>query len=288
MRPVDDVRIGRVCRALRRRKGWRQVDLALRAGCHQTTISGIELGRASSLSVARLRSIFAALDARYEGLVLWRGGELDRLLDERHAALVDAATATFARAGWVVLPEVSFSVFGERGSIDLLAAHAATRTAAVCEMKTQIGSVEETLRRHDAKVRLAPGILRERLGWRPLRVVRLLVMPEAATLRRTVDRHRNSFDSVYPGTSRAVRALVARPGWEPGGPTPLGGAGSLLAGGIWFLSLKSAALGARKPVGRSRVRRPRSDPTPGASRTGGASASASTGSGGRPGRGSPG
>jgi len=34
--------------------------------------------------------VFAAVDAGFDGTVRWRGGELDRLLDERHAALVGA------------------------------------------------------------------------------------------------------------------------------------------------------------------------------------------------------
>jgi hypothetical protein len=56
-------------------------------------------------------------------------------------------------------------VFGERGSIDLLAWHESSRTLLVIELKTELTSVEETLRRHDSKVRLAPGIARERFGW---------------------------------------------------------------------------------------------------------------------------
>ncbi|HEY4190087.1 MAG TPA: hypothetical protein VGM28_06685, partial [Candidatus Limnocylindrales bacterium] len=58
-------------------------------------------------------------------------------------------------------------IYGERGSIDILAWHAATRTLLIVEVKTEIASAEEMLRRHDAKVRLGPAIGRERFGIAP-------------------------------------------------------------------------------------------------------------------------
>ena len=75
-------------------------------------------------------------------------------------------------------------MYGERGSIDLLAWHEASRTLLVIEFKTELTSIEETLRRHDSKVRLAPGIARERFGWDPAVDARLLVLPEDRTARR--------------------------------------------------------------------------------------------------------
>ena len=49
---------------------------------------------------------------------------MDRLVDDRHAVLVAAAGSLLTRAGWEVLPEVTYSRYGERGSIDLVAWHA--------------------------------------------------------------------------------------------------------------------------------------------------------------------
>ena len=66
------------------------------------------------------------------------------------------SAALLEAEGWLTAAEVTYSGYGERGSIDLLAFHPATRTLLVVEVKTEIASVEETLRRHDAKVRLAP------------------------------------------------------------------------------------------------------------------------------------
>src|SRR4029079_17838803 len=81
-------------------------------------------------------------------------GDIDRVADEGHAALVGLVAALLEGLGWQVRPEVSFSVFGERGSIDLVAWHPTARILLVVEVKTSLNSVEETLRRHDLKVRL--------------------------------------------------------------------------------------------------------------------------------------
>ena len=47
--------------------------------------------------------------------------------------------------GWVVRPEISFTVEGERGVIDLVAWHAAARALLVIELKTDIVDVGELL-----------------------------------------------------------------------------------------------------------------------------------------------
>ena len=40
---------------------------------------------------------------------MWRGGALDRLMDERHATLVGAAATTLRDAGWEVAIEITYS-----------------------------------------------------------------------------------------------------------------------------------------------------------------------------------
>lgn len=135
-----------------------------------------------------LTSLFAALDAGLELRPHWNGAALDRLLDERHAALVERVGGTLRRLGWQVAMEVSFAHFGERGSIDILAWHVASRSLLVIEVKTAIGAMEETLRVLDVKVRLAPLIAGDRFGWiNAAAVSRLLVVPEDRTVRRHLD-----------------------------------------------------------------------------------------------------
>src|SRR3972149_10259889 len=99
----------------------RQGDLAQKVDLSQGEISLIETGRVARTSLRTLRRVFGALDADVVITIRWRGGIIDRLLDERHAELVGAVATTLARFGWEIDPEVSYSIYGERGSIDLVA-----------------------------------------------------------------------------------------------------------------------------------------------------------------------
>ena len=196
---------------VRRRLGLRQVDVADRAGVAQSDISDLERGRICEMRIDVARRCFRVIDGALLINAYWRGAELDRLLDEGHAAIVGAVVRLLGRHGWVVEPEVTFAVYGERGSIDVLAWHASTRTLLVVEVKTEIASVEETIRRHDAKVRLAPGIWRERTGAEAGSVASLLVVADASTNRRRIARHADVFGRRYPSLGRAVRRWLARP-----------------------------------------------------------------------------
>jgi len=144
-------------------------------------------------------------------MVRWRGGDLDRLLDEGHAALLGRVAKVLEAAGWVVRPEVTFSVYGERGSIDLVGWHPASSILAIVEVKTDLVSVEETLRRHDVKARLGARLVQERFGWEPRSGARLLVLPEASTPRRRVARHDPVLSRAYPLRGAAVRSWLRRP-----------------------------------------------------------------------------
>jgi hypothetical protein len=138
---------------------------------------------------------------------------------------------------------VTYSIYGERGSIDILAWHEASRTLLVVEVKTELVSIEETLRRHDAKVRLGRRVAEERFDWRPASVARLLVLPNAATARRRVQRHAAVLDRAYGARGDALRRWLV---------TPAGAVGGLL-----FVSLTRDASGGRRPVARKRVPGPR-------------------------------
>jgi transcriptional regulator with XRE-family HTH domain len=240
---MDDQRVGRTVRALRRRLGWRQADVAAASGVSQDAVSRVELGRVAGLSLRSVRRIASALDADAVITFRWRGGDLDRLLDEGHAALLGAVTGILARHGWVVQPEVTYSIFGERGSVDILAWHAPTRTLLVVEVKTELTSIEETLRRHDVKARLAPQIAANRFGWRPRAVGRLLVLPALSTPRRRVGRHAAVLDRAYPARGAQVRAWMRAP--------------VSYLNGILFVPLTRQARARDGGVSRKRVRRPR-------------------------------
>ena len=163
------------------------------------------------MPIRTVRRILVGLDAELVLTVRWRGGELDRLLDAVHARLGDDCARLITADGWEVAPEVSYSVYGERGSIDLLGWHAETATLLVVEVKSEIASVEATLRKHDEKARLAARIADERFGWHAAAIGRLLVLPEHRTVRHQVEDKAALFESVYPARNVAVRRWLKSP-----------------------------------------------------------------------------
>lgn len=208
---MDDVRIGRILRQLRIRRRWRQRDVAEVAGVSQSMVSLIERGHLATASLRVLRGVFAAVDARLEGVVTWRGGLVDRLLDEGHARLVGAFAQELTRSGWDVHVEVSFSEFGDRGSIDVLALRQSERVVLVGEIKTRLLAIDDTIRRLDVKARLAPKIVFDRFGWRPSVVGRVLVIEEGSTARRRVASHAGALEAAFPDRGRVVWRWLRRP-----------------------------------------------------------------------------
>jgi len=207
---MDPVRLGLAIRALRRRRGWTQAELAVRCRLSQPVISRIERGGALHHSLETLDSVVAPLGARLRLTVLANGEDLDRLLDAGHAALVEHVTSLLVSHGWDVAPEVTFSIFGERGSIDVLAYHPASRSLLVIEVKSVIPDVQATLAGVDRKVRLAPKIAAGR-GWRVQNVSRWLVVPSDRTTRRRIERHEATFRAAFPMRPAELRRWLAAP-----------------------------------------------------------------------------
>ena len=235
------MRLGRRFRALRHRLGWRQADVGEVASVSQDLVSLVERGRIEDVSVRALRRHARALGGELRLSLWFRGAELDRLLDEGHAALLGAVSQRLETLGWEVRPEVSYAVFGERGSIDLVGWHAASGTLLVIEVKTELVSVEETLRRHDAKARLAARVVEERFGWKPRRVARLLVLTDDSTPRRQVRRHAAVLGAAYPLRGPSLRRWLADP------------TGSIA--GLAFQAPTRDSRAERAPVTRKRIRR---------------------------------
>src|SRR4051794_23926420 len=165
MRGVDDIRFGQVVRRIRTPLELRQSDLAGKCRVSSTTISRLERGHASTLSLDTVRRIGAALEVRVDLVPRWRGGDLDRLLNGRHSALNEAVAWHLAGCvGGSFQPEVSFAFYADRGVVDILAFHRARGALLVVELKTEIVDVNELVATLDRKVRVARRIARER-GW---------------------------------------------------------------------------------------------------------------------------
>lgn len=153
-----------------------------------------------------------ALGARLDVSVSWRGEGLDRLLDAAHARLVDLTVGLLQESGWSTVVEATFSRYGERGSIDVLARHPTRGMVLVVEVKSVVPDLQAMLAGMDRKARLAAVVVEER-GWdKPVSVSRLLVLPAGRTTRRRVAEHRVTLEAALPLRGWRLRSILRDPG----------------------------------------------------------------------------
>ena len=208
---MDDQRIGGAIRSVRRRRKLRQSDLARLSRVSQSTVSRIERGHVGSLSLDTLRAVSSALDVRLELLARWRAGDLDRLLNSAHSALHESVARSFrGRPMWVLRPELSFSIYGERGVIDLVAWHAGRRALCIIELKTAIADVNELIGVVDRKRRLGPKVVAD-LGWQPATVSVWVIVSEGRTNRRRLQAHRAMLRAAFPADGRSIAGWLSCP-----------------------------------------------------------------------------
>ncbi len=198
--------LGRQLRMIRIRKPMRQADLAAIAGLSRTIVSRHELGDLDRSSVESLRKHAEALGTRLQLGLLGRGGDLDRLLDEEHAAIVDHLAGQLGRGGWTVEPEASYNHFGERGRYDLLAYHGDARVLLVVEVKTELADLQAMFGSLNVKERLARRVAGER-GWSPRVTSTLLAIASTSAARKVAATHPNLF--------RAYRVHRVPTVWRP-------------------------------------------------------------------------
>jgi transcriptional regulator with XRE-family HTH domain len=241
---MDDVRVGSVLRAVRIRRGLRQSDVARAAGVSQPLISQLERGDLGATSVKTLRRAATALGVSLPFAPRWRGADLPKLLDERHAGAVRHVVARLRQLGWVAVPEYTFNEWGENGSIDVLAWLPDARALLVVEVKTIVADLQDLLATLDRKRRLAPGLARG-LGWNPLLFGALIVMPAETQARNAVARFAPVFDAAYPSRGTLVQRWLHSPERD--------------IRGIWFLSI-SAGDPKHRSGGSMRVRPKRKAP----------------------------
>ncbi len=211
---MDRRRIGRSLRALRLRRALRRADAAAVVGISRSLVSKIERGDLAGVALVRLASLAEAFDAELDVRIRWRGEGLDRLLDETHAGVVNAFVELIRGFGWETAIEVSFSIYGERGAIDVLAWHAATGTLLVAEIKSVIPDAQAMISALDRKSRLGPRIAADR-GWKAASASRLLVVLDGSTSRRRVADLGAIFGAAFPQRGRAVRQWLREPGVGP-------------------------------------------------------------------------
>lgn len=207
---MDVVRFGLGLRALRIRRRLTQDQLAARAGVSRPVIGRIERGQADRVAVHTLQRIAAALGARIDVRLLWQGEGLDRLLDARHAGLVEYAVSLLNANGWETAAEASFNVQGERGSVDVLGFHPSTASLLVIEVKSVVPDLQAMLVALDRKGRLGRDVARER-GWQARSVTRVLLLPNDRTARRRIESHAATIRSQLPAGNIELRRWLRQP-----------------------------------------------------------------------------
>jgi len=213
---MDPVRFGLAVRALRRHRNLTQAELADRARVSQSAVSRAERGDAWTLTLRTLERIAEGLGARASVRLFWHGEELDRLLDAAHAGLVEQVIRILRANGWEIVAEATFNVYGERGSVDVLAFHPLLGALLIVEVKSVVPDMQAMLAAIDRKSRLGPKLAAER-GWRVRSVSRLLVLPDDRTARRRLVDHAATASLALPLRTAAVRRWLAHPVGPMGG-----------------------------------------------------------------------
>jgi transcriptional regulator with XRE-family HTH domain len=238
---MEDSRVGLWVRSERRRQGLRQTDLAARARVSRSTVLRVESGLFEGLTIGAIRSVAAAcgLQLSFAARSV-RGASIERQIDWRHAALVEAVVTRLRDCGWETVVEYSFNHYGDRGSVDVLARHAASRTLLIVEVKSDLRDVQGTLHPLDIKSRVVPALVRAEMHWAFEFVGVVMVLADQRVERGRVDRHRSTFDAALPARTVEVRRWLSR----PMGPLR----------GIWFLQIPPSMNVMQHPTGRERIR----------------------------------
>ena len=109
------------------------------ARVRRETVSRLERGGLGRVRWDTFRAVTATLGIRVDVRLRWQGGDLDRVINAAHAELHESLIRHLStRSGWSWRPEVSYSIYGERGVIDNLAWHEETRSLLIIELKTEL------------------------------------------------------------------------------------------------------------------------------------------------------
>jgi transcriptional regulator with XRE-family HTH domain len=237
---MDDLRVGALARAIRHRLGLTQRQIAVRAHVSQSLVSLFERGHLADLSLRSIRQIGNALEIQLPFAPRWRGGDGIRLIDAHHAELLDRVVGVLRDVAWEVVVEYTFNHYGERGSVDIVAWHEASRTLLLIEVKSRLLDSQEMNATLDRKRRIVPELLARERGWHPAQVGVVVAVAGLTANRSVVQRHADTFAATYPERARAIRSWIRRP------------VGDLR--GLWFLSDTNPVGTNHVALGRKRIR----------------------------------
>ena len=191
--------------------GWTQRELAARADTSQSTVQRIETA-ASSLDLAVIVEVLAAMGVR---IALDLDG---RHLEDRrrqrgalHGRLNGYVARRLEGDQWATATEVQLGEGVPKGWIDVLAYREADRSLIVEESKTEIGDLGALQRSLSFYAREAWSAAAQ-LGWRPVRLVVVLVALDTVAVARRLADERDLVARVFPGRVADAAAWLRDPG----------------------------------------------------------------------------
>jgi len=208
---MDDVRLGNTIRVIRIRQRLRQSDVAGRAGVSRQLVGRVENGAAGRYPLDTVRAIAIDLGARIDTRLRYQGAELDRIINAAHGELHESVAAYLRTLdGWEWLPEVTFSHYGERGVIDILAWHPGTRSLLIIELKTELADPQALVAVMHRRVRLGRVIAAQQ-GWDPLAVSAWVIVRRSRTEQPRLRHHEGLLRRAFPADGRAMRRWLRAP-----------------------------------------------------------------------------
>jgi transcriptional regulator with XRE-family HTH domain len=200
--------IGAAVRDGRRRLGLTQRDLAGLAGVPQSTISRLERGLPTGVSLERVGRLLDRLETRLVASArppLVVGGPSER--DAVHSRVLDYVERRLIRLGFETAREVPIGGNRVRGWLDLLAWRARDRVVVLGEIKGDIDDVGAFERQIAWYEREAWAASRE-LGWRPSRVVVLGAVLSSGHNADVVRAHADALRRRFPTPPSGLRIVL--------------------------------------------------------------------------------
>jgi len=205
------ISVGRTIRDARGIVDMSQVELERRTGISQSAQSRFERGLPSSIDLAALEALAAALGGRMTftfdaPFLAERVAQRDRV----HARCVAHAAARLRRLGWLTETEVQIEGAYGPGWIDVLAFHPKARALLVIEVKTEIrdfGRIQRTLGWYSSRSAMAAA----RFGWRGRATTSVLLVLATEAVDAALVINRSLADTAFRTRARHLEAWLATP-----------------------------------------------------------------------------
>jgi len=183
-------------RAGRRGRRWTQRRLAHEVGVSQSQVDRIEHAAVRDLSIRRTVGFVDALGGRLNVTFSAPQGA-PRVRDAAHARAVAYVARRLDRQGYLVATEVEVSGERWRAFADVVAFHPTERLLLVIEVKTEILDLGDIDRQLGVAERGSWAAAHQR-GWRPRRVIGVLLVLATQANDRRLAQHRAIFHRQYP------------------------------------------------------------------------------------------